>query len=178
VIAWEERTRPGNDQVEPRIENRAQSRPTRSEFDIRPDGDPQPLFDDGAIVDVVPDNYSIRQIFKGGQTLELRCQVLSEGGRMFTRTDGGELVAVELSCYFRLPEGKRDGRMQVRTASKFYRAWTLANGNRRPSRRDRMRPDVFIGRLLRAQTRVVKTDSRNRKLPKDQWYSVIDGFLP
>jgi len=178
VIAWEERTAPASDQVEPRIENGAQSRSKRPEFDIRPDGDPQPLFEDAEIVEVAPRHYSIRPIFKDAQTIDLRCEVLAEGGRMVTRTADGHVAAVELSCYFRLPARKRDGRTQVARSSKFYRAWTLANGNRRPSRRDRMSPDIFIGRVFRARTRVVKTDSRGKRLPNAQWYSVIDEFLP
>ena len=163
----------------PVIENVAQSRAAWPEPTIHPDGDPLPLLEEGAIVDAIVVDCRLGTIFKGEQTIELRCLVLDDGGmpKIITTTDGHE-VRVELPCYFRLPSQKGDGRTLAPRRGKFYRAWTLANGGRRPSRRDRMKLAVFKGKVFRARIRVVKTDSRGNKAPKEDWYSIIDELIP
>ena len=65
--------------------------------------------------------------------------------------------------------------------SKFYRAWSLANGGR-PRRRTRMSPRIFAGKVFLAEVRTVRPIFTNGPLkgkeqPQCMWYSVVDELL-
>jgi hypothetical protein len=65
-----------------------------------------------------------------------------------------------------------EGRLRVGAHSDYRREWIVVTG-RRPSRNDRMSSRVFQGVLAEVEVRTVKTDSKQRPLPKGAWYSVI-----
>ncbi len=102
------------------------------DLDLRPARDPDPL--------IPPGLYDGRGI-KGEVHHSL-------GGRLkfFLTLEliGGPHDGVKLQFISTLP---RKGR-GIAPSSKYYRAWTVANGGRRPTRRDRMSPGIFRDRQV------------------------------
>ncbi len=161
-----------------RIENVAQPRTSWPELDIHPERDPLPLLEERSVVDVVITACRIETAYQGRRFVELRCEVLEGGERKLMKTPDGELGPVVLPWYLPLPKAKKDGRLSIPTASKFWRAWTMANGGRKPGRRDRMPLRTFENRMLRVTVRTVKTTSSGAKLPVHLWHSIVDDVAP
>jgi hypothetical protein len=160
------------------IQNTA--RPSWPDVDIRPDSDPAPLLENGAIVDIAITGAKIRTAFKGRRFLEMHCEVLDSGERKFMTMPDGKKVPMVLPWYLPLPEEKagRRRRFRVAKATKFYRAWVMANGGRKPLRRDQMALSVFGDRMLRVAVRTVKTTSQGSAIPDYLWHSVVDDVAP
>ena len=86
---------------------------------------------------------------------------------------------------FKLIEPGYDGEqlwmsLQVRDrptpASKFYRAWTIANEGR-PRRGERLVFKRFVSSVFRVRCRSVTRNSRQRLLTEDERYTVVDEIV-
>lgn len=109
----------------------------------------------------------IRPTFNGRLTLFIKFEI-----------HGGPYDGAELFFAIPLPPRDRHGRSKaVAPSSKLYRAWVVASGGQKPTRRDRLTLEAFKHRLFRVVVRTVTHDSEQRELPKDQRYSVIDRLL-
>jgi len=69
-----------------------------------------------------------------------------------------------------------DRRFLVRASSDYYREWVIATG-RRPSRHDRLSPEVFERVLFAVQVHTVRLTSRQVELPVGARYSVISRVI-
>lgn len=95
--------------------------------------------------------------YRGSPKIYLRLRILE-----------GEYRNEEVFMAFNVPS---DGRFYP--GSKYYKAWTLARGNRPPSRNAKMSPSVFKNKVFRIRTRVVeKSDD-----PNHIKYSVADEII-
>jgi hypothetical protein len=85
---------------------------------------------------------------------------------------GGQADGVRLFMACPIPRNERPS-----PSSKFYQAWTIANGGRPPKRNDRMSLRIFENRLLRVRVVTVKTDYRQRTRPPSRWYSIVSEVI-
>ncbi len=132
------------------------------DLDLRPARDPDPL--------IPPGIYDARGV-KGEVHHSL-------GGRLkfFLTLEliGGPHDGLQLRLISTLP---RKGR-GVSPSSKFYRSWVIANGGRRPTRRDRMSSAIFRDRLFSVRVETVTRDHLGRALLPEHRYSVVTELLP
>ena len=64
---------------------------------------------------------------------------------------------------------------KVPSGSKYYEQWVIANGNIKPSRKDRMSPVIFINGYFEAYVRTVKPKFKDGTYKPDTfYYSIID----
>lgn len=77
----------------------------------------------------------------------------------------GDFCGVNLYRAFNLPE-------RITDSSEYYRAWLIAVG-RKPDRKDRMGTGVFRNKQFEVEVRTVILSSKQRKLTREQQYSVI-----
>ena len=88
----------------------------------------------------------------------------------------GPNAGTELPFYAPLPKaGGRKGRL-IPAKSKFWRAWTIANGAA-PRRADRMSLNVFKNRLFTILVRDVDKDRRQNNLGDAAKHSVVDCIV-
>jgi hypothetical protein len=73
---------------------------------------------------------------------------------------------------FNMPYNK-----QIRQGSKYYKTWVMVNKWQKPSRNAKMSPRLFLNKIYRIKTRTVKPTHNRKEMPKDFWYSVVDGIL-
>jgi len=85
---------------------------------------------------------------------------------------GGQTDGIQLFMACPIPRDQRPS-----PSSKFYQAWTIANGGRPPRRHDRMSLRIFDNRLLRVRVVTVTTDYRHRICPQSRWYSVVSEVI-
>lgn len=69
-----------------------------------------------------------------------------------------------------------DRRFKAGRSSDYAREWMLVTG-RRPARHDRMSPTFLSGKLLVVVVRTVVRDGRQRELPEQARYSVVDHIV-
>ncbi len=91
----------------------------------------------------------------------------------------GEHAGTEIPFYAPLPKsggkigGKRSSGRHVPSKSRFWRAWTTANGAP-PKRDDRMSLNVFKNRLFAIQVRDVEADRHQNKFSESVKHSVVE----
>jgi hypothetical protein len=127
------------------------------EITLVPEADPIPLdvvepFAD-SLMDVAIMGARVKRTFNDERSVELTCRLLVQGAPLMADGSRGP-TPIDLPCYFRLPASG-----QVPLDSKFYRTWCMANGGRRPLRRDRMPFSVFKGRLFQGRVHIVTAGS-------------------
>jgi hypothetical protein len=161
-----------------------------------PESDPLPPFAEGEELDVCVAGSRLKPTFDGEWTLELICQVLDDRGYPRHWSVDGEQIPVRLSMFIRLrvrhglaqaadgakrrTKGRRSSPgvtefLPVGRGTKFYRMWVIANGGRKPTRRDRMSTSVFQNRLLRARVTLVTKDHEQQKIADP--YPILSEFL-
>ena len=86
---------------------------------------------------------------------------------------GGSSDGVRLFMACPIPPNRRPS-----PSSKFYSAWTIANGGAPPRRTDQMSLRVFENRLFRVRVTTVTKNYQQRPLPPALRYSVIAEILP
>ena len=79
------------------------------------------------------------------------------------------------ASYFMNMGNKREA-PQVGRQSKYYRAWTMANGGP-PCKGQAMAPDVFLGKFLRVRIEDCRKDRDEREKPEGEVYSRITELL-
>jgi hypothetical protein len=146
--------------------------------------DPDPLVPDGDYSARVV-TVDVRQVFKGGRrvfiTFELRDGPTHPGGKL-TELHCGEHDGKRVRFIATLPVPAKGSRrrlagLQIAPASRYYRAWVVANGGQAPRRRDRLSLHVFRHRIFRIRTRTVVKDNRQKDLPLAVRYSVVDVLV-
>lgn len=84
----------------------------------------------------------------------------------------GDFAGVELWVPFNLWKKSN----KIPSGSKYWRAWSIANGGR-PKRGDRMSPRIFLQRRFLISVVTVRRDSKQRDLPDFLQYSRGDDVL-
>ena len=104
--------------------------------------------------------------------------VRAEQKKMWTKTKlflwfqiitSGDYHGVQLYLVCNLPQ-------IITNSSKYCRTWAKAKG-RQPDRRDRMTTNVFRGKAFQVLVRTVTTTSKQRELPPQSHYSVIEEII-
>jgi hypothetical protein len=92
----------------------------------------------------------------------------------------GEFLETKLFLAINLTDS-RTGKpfKKVPLGSKYYKNWTIANYNLRPSRHDRMSPKIFQSGIFEVSVRTVKPKYPDGKteLPYGFHYSVVDFII-
>jgi hypothetical protein len=84
----------------------------------------------------------------------------------------GEYCGVQIFQAFNIPYSKK-----IRQGSKYFKTWVMVNKWQKPSRNAKMSPRLFLNKIYRIKTRTVKPTHNGKEMPKDFWYSVVDGIL-
>lgn len=79
-----------------------------------------------------------------------------------------------VSRYYRVTSTR--GRTSASRSGRYQRDWSFVTG-RRPTRHDRLPPNVFIGKMFRVRIRTVTHDSRQRELAPAARYSAVDEII-
>lgn len=74
----------------------------------------------------------------------------------------------EIFQAFNMPKNRRVG-----VGSKYYMAWCMANGWRKPTRNAKMSPQIFKSKVFKIKTRTVERNG----MPESFNYSVVDSIL-
>jgi hypothetical protein len=134
--------------------------------DLRPSRDPDPLLPPGEY-DAICNAFDFRPTFQGRQSLFLRFEIF-----------GGPYDKANVYFIAAMPPRKQGRFVRgIALSSKFYRAWTVASGGRRPARRDRMSLEPFQNKMFRIRLRTVVMDHQRRPLAPVHQYSVVDEVL-
>jgi hypothetical protein len=67
--------------------------------------------------------------------------------------------------------------MKIRPGSKYYKTWSFVNGWKKPTRNDRMSPQIFKNKIFKVKTRTVKPSFEGKEMPEDFWYSCVDKLV-
>jgi len=92
----------------------------------------------------------------------------------------GAHIGVELFMAMNLIDSKtRKPFKKIPAGSKYYKNWTIANNNNRPSRNDRMSPHIFNKGIFEVSVRTVMPLFPDGKtmLPDTFHYSVVDFIM-
>ena len=90
----------------------------------------------------------------------------------FSVVDEGRYHGKRLFMAFNLPFDFR-----VKSGSKYYKTWVMVNGWMRPSKNARMSPRLFLNKIFKIKTRVVKPKHHDKLMPETFWYSVVDEII-
>lgn len=66
---------------------------------------------------------------------------------------------------------------KIKQGSKYYKTWVMVNGWAKPSRRTKMSPRLFLNKVYKVKTRVVKPSHNGKEMPQAFWYSVVDSIV-
>jgi len=83
-----------------------------------------------------------------------------------------DITGRDSSWLFNLPFDFR-----VKSGSKYYKTWVMVNGWMRPSKNARMSPRLFLNKIFKIKTRVVKPKHHDKLMPETFWYSVVDEII-
>ena len=134
--------------------------------DLRPARDPDPLLPPGDY-DAICNAADVRPTFQGRWSLFLTFQIY-----------GSPYDGARVHFIAPLPPRQRGRFARAHPhSSKFYRAWIIASGGQRPSRRDRMSLEPFKHKMFRIRVRTVVKDHQQRPLLLSLQYSVVDELL-
>ena len=88
---------------------------------------------------------------------------------IFKITTPGAHLGKEIMKIYNMPIGK-----PTRMSSNFYKDWVFVNGNRKPSRKDRLSPKIFYNKRMIIKTRTTRPKHCNgQEMSEDFWYSVV-----
>jgi len=90
----------------------------------------------------------------------------------FKILDHGPHFGKQIFMAFNMPFDKK-----IKTGSKYYKTWCMVNGWKKPSKNAKMSPKLFKNKIYRIKSRTVKPKHYRDEMPKDFWYSVVDGIL-
>lgn len=117
---------------------------------------------------LIPDGFYTAQCISynygfivGGKAkkLFLHFKILSEG----------KFFGIEIFRAYNMP---KDGKIKL--GSDYYKAYCLAYGWNKPSRRDRMSPKIFKNKIFKIKTRKATPKYGNKEMPENFKYSVVD----
>jgi hypothetical protein len=92
----------------------------------------------------------------------------------------GEFIGKEMFMAMNLMDSKTKRPFKkVPAGSKYYKSWTIANRNIRPSRHDRMSPKIFKSGIFEVSVKTVKPQYPDGKteMPEGHHYSVVDFII-
>jgi hypothetical protein len=101
--------------------------------------------------------------------------VLGKSRKLFLNfkiTGCGKHYGKEIFAAFNMRYDRR-----IRTGSKYYKTWCMANGWKKPSRNAKMSPRLFINKVYKIKTRTVKPLYNGKPMPDDYFYSIVDEIL-
>ena len=88
---------------------------------------------------------------------------------IFKILNQGQYFGMEIFQAYNMPYNKK-----FRPGHKYYKDWVMMNGWKAPSKNTSMSPRIFKNKIFIIKTRTTKPKRKNKEMPKEFWYSVVD----